>query len=176
MLISEFLPNPIGKDQDGEFIELRNETSKIAVVDGFKLIDKKGKIFILHGEVAPNGFLVLTKKETKLALNNSDETIFLYNRGGALIDTAGFLGTAKEGASLVRSGNLFVFTDKVTMGEPNFVRKTFMLDPTLPIVTAPLTIKNYLPVYEVAGLCLAVGFGLALAAAYLMDNFYVFKK
>jgi hypothetical protein len=123
MLISEFLPNPIGKDTDGEWIELFNDKNKPINLTGWKLKDASGKtLTIKNTNLEPFGYLVLDYKTTKITLNNNAETLFLYNPAGNLIDKAEFNDNAKSGLSLIRpesGGDKFVFTAKPTPGKPN---------------------------------------------------------
>jgi len=120
MIISEFLPNPVGKDTDGEFIELFNDSQNEINLTGWQLKDASGKGFVLKNQkLGPAEYLILDYKTTKISLNNSDETLFLYDQKGTLVDKAGFTGSAPEGKSLVRKGSQFVFTDKPTPAKAN---------------------------------------------------------
>jgi len=119
MVINELLPNPFGRDADGEFIELWNSATGTVNVSGFYIADKSGKKFVLKGDLGGGAFLTLSYKDTKISLNNSGEAISFYDKNGNLLDKAGFSGTAKEGAAFARNGGSFVFTDKPTPGGKN---------------------------------------------------------
>jgi hypothetical protein len=120
MIINEFLPNPIGKDVDGEWIELFNNSQEIVNLSGWQIKDKAGKTFSFGQlRINPDQYLVLNYQTTKISLNNNGETLYLYNQKGGLIDKAEFTGTASEGQSLIRQGDYFVFTDQPTPGAIN---------------------------------------------------------
>ena len=118
MVINEFLPNPVGKDADGEWIELFNNNAA-ANIDGWQIKDASGRIFYLKGVIEPNEYLVLDYKTTKISLNNDGETLFLYDQNGRLIDKAEYSGKVPEGKSLVRQGDKFIFTGQPTPGKEN---------------------------------------------------------
>jgi hypothetical protein len=97
MLIQEFLPNPIGKDTDGEYILLLNNTGARISLDGWVLKDEKGKQFSLSGNLDANETLTLPYTETKITLNNNGETVYLINPKGEIAHELGFTGQAQEG-------------------------------------------------------------------------------
>lgn len=96
--IKEFLPNPVGKDTDGEYIKLFNEGVDDINLSGWKIVDASGKKFNLNGyTIKTNSELVLSYSATKISLNNNGETLFLYDSAGNLIDEVGYSGKAAEG-------------------------------------------------------------------------------
>ncbi len=130
VLISEFLPNPAGKDADGEWIELFNAGAEPADLNGWFLKDASGKSFSLSGHrIAPADYLVLDSKTTKIGLNNGGETLLLY-QGSDLKDKAEFGGTAGEGMSVSRKigenglGGEAVFSSSPTPGRKNIFDAT----------------------------------------------------
>lgn len=120
IIINEFFPNPIGKDADGEFIELFNSGGEPISLSGWKIKDSSNKTFtFVNQKIEPGEYLVLDYKTTKISLNNNGEKLFLYDGYGNLIDGAEYTGTAEAGKSLIRKDNHFVFTDKPTSGKVN---------------------------------------------------------
>ena len=120
VIISEFLPNPIGKDPIGESIELFNNGASAQNLTGWKIKDASGKAYVFNNTtLEPSAYVVLDYKTTKITLNNSDESLFLYDQTGKLVDRAEFSGSAAAGKSLVRQGNRFVFTSSPTPGKAN---------------------------------------------------------
>lgn len=119
MIISEFLPNPIGKDTEGEWIKLFNNSQEAVDLSGWQIKDASGKAFFLKNKIGPGQYSVLDYKTTKISLNNNPETLFLYDQKGNLIDKAEFVGVAPEGKSLIRQNSQFIFTDKPTPGKAN---------------------------------------------------------
>ncbi len=120
VIISEFLPNPAGKDADGEFIELFNNEGAPINLSGWKIKDSSNKTFaFINKKIGAEEYLVLDYKTSKITLNNNGETLFLYDNSGGLVDKAEYMGTAEAGQSLIRKDNHFVFTDKPTPGKVN---------------------------------------------------------
>ncbi len=119
--INEWLPNPVGKDTAGEFVEIFNGGKETVNLAGWYLKTKattKTK-FVLSGEIQGGGFAVLKKPELKIALGNTDGELFLYDADGKQIDRQQFFGSAPEGKSFSRmASGQFVFSEP-TPGEQN---------------------------------------------------------
>jgi hypothetical protein len=107
MQIKEFLPNPAGKDQDGEYITLENTGTVGVNLDGWKLKDASGKTYTIRGKTLSAGEeLTLPYKTTRISLNNTSETVQLVNAAGALVDELSFTGGAQEGRVITRTTEL----------------------------------------------------------------------
>jgi len=101
--INEWLPNPVGNDATGEFIELYNSGAAIAKLDGYTLGDGAKKTFKLDGySIPPGGYLVLKHVQDKLTLKNTNGEVLLYGPNGQVVDGAHFAGAAPEGKSFSR--------------------------------------------------------------------------
>jgi hypothetical protein len=101
--INEWLPNPVGNDAAGEFIELYNSGASAANLDGYALGDGAKKTFKLDGYGIPaGGYLVLKHAQDKLALKNTGGALLLYGPSGEVVDRASFIGAAPEGESYSR--------------------------------------------------------------------------
>ena len=112
MIISELLPNPVGKDTEGEWIKLFNDGNKVVDLSGWRLEDTAGKKFIFQTQkIEPSQFLILDYKTTKISLNNDGEVLLLYDPTNNLISKAQFAGKAPEGAVLIKKGGQFIFND-----------------------------------------------------------------
>ena len=121
--ISELLPNPAGSDTAGEWIELHNAGDVPQSLAGWALKDASGKTYLFHLESVPaRGFLVLPYSTTKISLNNSGDTIFLYDASGALVDSFSYAQTMKDDVALARNaqGNI-VATTQPTPGKENVI-------------------------------------------------------
>lgn len=71
--ISTLLPNPAGKDEEGEYIEIRNTGCESVDISGYSLSDASGKNYPI-----PNGTILGQQEnrrfpysETNIQLNNS---------------------------------------------------------------------------------------------------------
>lgn len=169
VLINEFLPNPIGEDKIGEFIELYNGGFNPISLSGHFLRDESGKTFYLSGMLGPKEYLNLPRSLTKIAINNSDETLFLYDAEGRLLDKAAFLGSAKEGGSFSRVGEVFLFTETPTPGIPNKYTLKSESDAGLAAYSYG-TISLRAPSLEIITLALTLGVVFGLGAAYFFKN------
>lgn len=111
MLISEWLPNPVGKDADGEWIELYNDSGEQINLFGWYLTTGGTAKYKLTGVISTGEYKIIPRSETKFTLRNNDGELHLYNTKGILIDNASFVGTASEGKSAQRIGGRFIFTE-----------------------------------------------------------------
>jgi hypothetical protein len=136
ILINEWLPNPVGNDTAGEFVELYNSGSFSVNLAGWTLINKGKKKVRVSGTIPARGYLALSRKQTKLVLKNADEGIALYDAAGKLMDESSFVGTAPDGKSFNRMEQLLTSQvgtpvqnfawGKPTPGAPNDVMKVAM--------------------------------------------------
>lgn len=103
MIIKSFLPDPVGKDTEGEEITLFNNGIETVGLQGWFVKDAAGKEFFLRGVIEPNTDLVLPYSKTKIQLNNNGETVSLYNIEGNLVDELSYVGKATEGKIVERN-------------------------------------------------------------------------
>ena len=185
MVISELLPNPVGKDPAGEFIELFNESRNPQNLSGWKIKDASGKTFFLKGTLGANEYLVSENITTKISLNNDSETIYLFGADGKQIDLLGFTVTAPSGKSFIRQANSQgVFTDKPTPGAPNIFENQNAAENAPRDANANLALagsaspnaKNAAAIIQtssdLAGIALGIAIALVLAAFFMI----VYKK
>jgi endonuclease YncB( thermonuclease family) len=82
-LINEFMPNPAGKDTEGEWIELYNRGSQTYDLSGWYLDDAEGasRPYRIpdHTEIDPGSFIVFSEPDLKLSLKNSEDVVRLLN-------------------------------------------------------------------------------------------------
>lgn len=103
IFINEWLPNPIGLDSNGEFIELFNNGNSTINLNGWIIKNNKGNEFKLTNiQIGSNKYLVLPRSLTKLTLKNTGETISLFDNKNNLVDQSSYLGSAQEGKSFNR--------------------------------------------------------------------------
>ncbi|MFH1236056.1 MAG: lamin tail domain-containing protein [Parcubacteria group bacterium] len=119
---SEIYPDTLHDDLTEEFIELEN-TSDVAVdLKGWSLEDASGKKYtkLTSLLVAAHGFVVMPRPETKISLNNSDETIRLWTPSSVMADQHSYEKTTK-GSALVYTAGGWQWTFELTPDEPNRV-------------------------------------------------------
>lgn len=137
--INEWLPNPAGADNGGEWIELFNGGTEKTSLNGWSLISGSGKKFIFGDkEISAGGYLLLKQPETKLTLKNQNETLYLYDAQGKIISKSSFLGSAPDGKSFSRTGDApgrgieFIFAAP-TPGAQNKIVKEFLAAENYPL-------------------------------------------
>ncbi len=89
--INEFLPDPEGKDTEGEFIELQNRGSEEIDLSGWQLDDledggSRPYTFPEGTKLPTNPYLVVYYQDSKIALNNNGDWVRLLNPAGQAID------------------------------------------------------------------------------------------
>jgi len=118
--LSEFFPNPAGKDTGNEWIEVCNDSAQSQSLAGWKLQDASAKSFTIGDvSVAPQSCVVFGNTETKISLNNDKETISLFDAGGILQDAVSYSKAVKDNQALARnlSTNNLQLTTTPTKGE-----------------------------------------------------------
>ncbi len=164
VLISEWLPNPVGSDASGEWVELWNGGGNIVDLSGWLVATNGGNKANLSGEIGPGGYLVLYRTKTKLVLRNSDEGLFLYDAGGKLVDQSSFQGSAQEGKSFSRLIN----GDSFTWSEPTpGAQNKISLDMSVAKSDYPTGVPLNRPLGAQGIILLALGVAVVFAAIVL---------
>ena len=98
VFIRELLPNPVGRDTDGEWIKLVNTGEASMEIGGWRLMDASGKAFVFRvGEsLPPKSNITLKYSQTGIVLNNNGDTIKLINNKGEIIDTLTYPGQVSD--------------------------------------------------------------------------------
>lgn len=100
IIISEILPNPIGADNEGEFIELANLSSQTIVLKDWKLTNESGQVFVFPNIVmAPTTSSAFFKTFTNLSLKNDRDTLKLYAPGDKIAKQSVGYKNAPDGQS-----------------------------------------------------------------------------
>lgn len=123
VIINEIMINPVGADEDGEWIELKNISPIDINLYGFILDDEEAgsKPFTLPSlTISPGAFAVFDRATTKIQLNNSEDSVRLLAPDGKLIDAVRYTDKAPEGVSFARQENAsWKWTGKSTKGAEN---------------------------------------------------------
>lgn len=109
--LSSLLPNPVGDDTLGEYIEIRNTGCESVDISGYILSDASKKTYTI-----PSGTIVVSREAirfiyatTNIALNNSgDESVFLKDVLGGIVDEVHYSGTQKDDITIT-----LLLTDEV---------------------------------------------------------------
>lgn len=121
ILINEVLPNPQEKGDAGEFIELYNPSLESIDLSGWEIRDASvtGKyIFPIGTSITALSYLVVTDEEFSLSLNNSNETLSLWDKEKRPVHRVQYEKT-KEGISLNLIGSMLRGARKPTPGAAN---------------------------------------------------------
>jgi micrococcal nuclease len=78
------LPDPVGKDEGHEAIEIGNSTDRPVDLAGWKLRDRGGNEYRLAGTVASKGKLRIVMTTPTMPLNNDGDTVMLIDPAGVL--------------------------------------------------------------------------------------------
>ncbi|MDO8669724.1 MAG: lamin tail domain-containing protein [Candidatus Buchananbacteria bacterium] len=125
VIITEVLANPTGSDMENEFIEIYNPNDQAVDLSNWLLDDMEGgsrpyKIFGLV--IEPHEYLSFFRKDTGLALNNTNDKARLINPLAEIVNEIGY-ETAKEGLSYALDANSkWQLTLEPTPGEENEIK------------------------------------------------------
>lgn len=90
IIINEILPSPEGSDEQNEWIEIFNQNDFDVDLVDWQIGDMIGKTtaytFPKGTKISPKGFLVLSRPETKITLNNDGDSLNLLQPDGKVID------------------------------------------------------------------------------------------
>jgi hypothetical protein len=171
--INEWLPNPVGNDAAGEFIELYNSGASVASLDGYTLGDGAKKRFSLTGySIPPGGYLVLKHTQDKLTLKNTDGAVSLYGPNGQVADSASFAGAAPEGKSYSRVDYGAAPITHFAFEYPTPGAANKMIDTTVAANNYPLGV-SLSPQLSPMGL---IGLTIGVASFFLLFFIYVIQK
>jgi len=124
IVINEILPNPVGTDTEDEFIELKNLGTMAVNLKNWQLDDVldagSNPYTLTDTSIAADGFVVIKRSDSGLALNNDADEVNLLAPDGEERDVIAYEGGFAEGEAYARkaSGD-FERTDTVTEGEEN---------------------------------------------------------
>jgi hypothetical protein len=128
--LNEILPNPKGGEKE-EFIEILNSEQGPVDLFGWTIRDgsKTGKyIFKGHVEIDSGKYLAIYRPDSKITLNNSKESVTLYNPQGEITSSVSY-DKSFEGASYGFDGNKWRWSKYLTPGKKN----EFDSEPTVKI-------------------------------------------
>lgn len=126
LILSEFLPNPVGADSEGEFVEIYNKSNQSVSLEGWKLddiIDTGSSPMTLSGSVPAGSWYVIAKPDLSISLNNSGDgidSVRLIDPNDTTQDEISYqLNEVKEGVSYSLVEGNWYWTSQVTPGVKN---------------------------------------------------------
>lgn len=127
--LSEFLPNPAGKDTGAEWIEIYNASALSKDISGWFLDDDseddspgKSAYQLPAGSIVPGrGYFVAFIPQGKFSLNNSGtDSVRLFDSSKVIKLRQVYTGPAKDGYSYAKAGSgSWEWTETVTPGSQN---------------------------------------------------------
>jgi len=80
IIISEIFPNPAGNDSEAEFIEVYNKSESDVNLAGWRLGDETNKRYTVKENliIKTKEYLVIYREDSGIALNNSGDTVKLF--------------------------------------------------------------------------------------------------
>lgn len=101
--INEIFPNPKGPDSGEEWVELKNFGTEPVSLGNWILDDGKADSAIGSSSykiqssiIAPGGLVVLVVPSGKLSLNNTSDTVRLFNENNILVDSVSYENAAED--------------------------------------------------------------------------------
>ena len=86
------LPDPVGRDEGHEAVEIGNGTAQPVDLAGWRLVDKAGNEYRLAGTVAAKGRLRIVMTAATMPLNNDGDTVMLIDPAGVLRSRVEYTG------------------------------------------------------------------------------------
>jgi len=173
LVISEFLPNPVGPDNGNEWIELKNESAKEISLENWSLgTESSGREWQLNGNLPAGGFLVIPSSKSRLSLRNSGDRLYLKNPSGKITFEVAYQNEIPEGWAGARFAAGWKLTKKPTPGQANRLVEDSLAAARFVEDTAP---KEESPAQSALsgegpekrlGWILALGLVLGIAAAF----------
>ncbi|MBI4094532.1 MAG: lamin tail domain-containing protein [Candidatus Liptonbacteria bacterium] len=173
IFISEWLPNPVGKDSEGEWVELFNDGSAAVSLSGWRIENGAGGTFPLSGVIGAGEYRLWSRPALKLTLRNQNETLTLYDGHAALVHQSSFKGTAQEGKSVNLLRGRFLF-GAPTPGAENSAQNAALIQ-NVHAAGVPLRAAS-LGALDITGLALGVGVLFAVGVLYILRrNEHLYK-
>lgn len=127
--INELLPNPLGLDNENEFIELKNIGDSAVDLLNWQIGDNSKTIYTISADdfkstiIPSQGFFILYRKKTKIALNNTGgDKITLYNPAEKIADAVEYSDAAKEGQSYNKNkAGKWLWSAEITPEKENII-------------------------------------------------------
>ncbi len=121
-IITEVLPSPSGQDEEEEWIELLNQDTRQINLTGWKLTDQAGRTKTYSFEekvsIESGTFIVLSRRQTGITLNNEGDGLYLMAPNGKIADRMDY-GKAPMGKSYALIDGDWMWNSSPTPGGKN---------------------------------------------------------
>jgi hypothetical protein len=134
VIFNEILPSPEGKDETEEWIELFNKNEFEVDLSGWQISDIAGSMTVYTfpegTKIKQKGFLLISRPESKITLNNSGDGLKLMQPNGNVLDSINY-----ENAPMGNSYNLIdgkrVWSGTLTPNSANILSSDIKGDKTI---------------------------------------------
>ena len=124
IIFNEIMPSPKGSDAENEWIEIFNQNNFEVDLFGWKIKDSMGTtktyIFSEGIKINPIDFLVVYRPETKIILNNDNDSLTLLNPDDVIIDIVSYEKAIRE-ESYNRTDDGWAWNINPTPGAMNII-------------------------------------------------------
>jgi len=130
IIINEILPNPSGLDNDDEWIELYNRGVFPVDLTGWQLADSTTRRFAIVPTDYPNaqidafGYFVVYRKKSGIALNNTGDSVRLFQPDGSLLEQVDYSDSADDNWAYAKNGGGWFWTLEPTPGYQNVIKSS----------------------------------------------------
>lgn len=132
IVINEILPDTLGTDLEGEFIELKNVSNSTIDLTSWQIILTDGQTFTLPSlTMLPKTIVVYYRPESKIALNNLKDTVTLKTNQDKIIDRISYRPPVVPGKSLARDDDGSYHITKPSPKEENVITKKVLPVPRI---------------------------------------------
>ncbi len=134
IFINEVLPAPEGPDETNEWIELYNQGDADVNLERWKVKDTKGGtttyIFSNSASIVSKGYLILRRPETKITLNNDEDSLSLIFPNGQIADSMHYKEAVKN-QSYNKTATGWQWSKSQTPGAKNIIATNHSNQPSL---------------------------------------------
>ena len=127
IIINEILADPVGSDNEDEFIELHNRDNQPVDLNGWLMSDATARNYRINRTdftstvIQPFSYFVVYRGQSGIALNNTGDKVELFQPDGHLLDTVDYSKTG-AGWSYAKSGGGWFLTAEITPGQSNVIK------------------------------------------------------
>ncbi len=130
LYLNELLPNPSTPEPATEWVEIYNSSSSAVTLTNFSLTDEDSHTYTFpEATISAQGYLTIYGSDGLPSLNNSGDTISLYDPNNQLIDSFSYT-SAPEDQSWARIPDGGNFSDQPQTPTPNQANPTPAPTPT----------------------------------------------
>ncbi|MBI1834127.1 MAG: lamin tail domain-containing protein [Candidatus Andersenbacteria bacterium] len=145
LLINEFLPNPSGEDAASEFIELYNPSDGSVDLSGWQIDDASGGSTPYripdNTSVASHSYIVFKSTDTKIALNNTNDSVRLLDPTGGVQEETSYTGGPENQSYNRDTAGSYKLSTTITSGNTNVITQPAPSPAATPKATSTPTVK-----------------------------------